>query len=273
MDLTFLGTNTLLITKGASSLLIDPHFSRPGLFQLLWKIKPDKAKIRSGLKKLNVSTLDGILLTHTHYDHAMDAVEVAHQTSGVIYGSESVPNLAKGASLSQDKFQVVTPMERINIGAFHVILLDADHISFPPPLGWFMPDKGRINQPLTPPLHFWRHQSGSINAILIDNLLVLGSAGLMPNPFPKIDVKTAVLSIGGLETKPLRYLEKLYQQTVLQTGAQQVMLSHWDNFFRPISQDVQTLGLGTLTIQRIKRLGKLHGQGVKVLVPGERIEI
>jgi L-ascorbate metabolism protein UlaG (beta-lactamase superfamily) len=273
MYLTFQGTNTLLLTKGASSLFIDPHFSRPGLFQLLWKIKPDKAKIRSGLKKLNVSTLDGILLTHTHYDHAMDAVEVAHQTGGVIYGSKSAVNLAKGAGLSQDKFRVVTPMERINIEAFPVTWLDACHISFPPPLGWLMPDKGRINQPLTPPLHFWRYQSGSIYAILIDNLLVLGSAGLMRNAYPKVDVKTVALSVGGLETKPLRYLERLYRQAVLQTGAQQVMLSHWDNFFRPISRDVQTLGLGKITIQRIKRLGKLHGQEVKVLVPGVRNEI
>ena len=273
MYLTFLGTNTLFITNGTSSLLIDPHFSRPGLCKLLWKTKPDKAKIRSGLKKLNVTTLDGILLTHTHYDHAMDAVEVAHQTSSVIYGSKSATNLAKGGGLSQDKFQVVIPMEQINIGAFRVTFLDADHISFPLPLGLFMPDKGRISQPLTPPLYFWRYQSGSVFAILIENLLVLGSAGLMPNPFPKIDVKTVVLSVGGLETKPIRYLEKLYQQTVLQTGAQQVMLSHWDNFFRPISRDVQTLGLGSLTIQRIMQLGKLHGQEVKVLVPGERIEI
>lgn len=273
MILTFLGTNTLYIKKGASRLMIDPHFSRPSLLKLMRKIKPDKAKIRSGLKALGVNTLDGTLLTHTHYDHAMDAAEVIHQVGGVLYGSESAANLAKGAGLSKEKYRIVSPGDRNNIGSFNVTWLGSRHISFPPPLGWFMPKIGKITRPLSPPLHFWEYQSGAVYAVLIDHLLVFGSSGFIADAYQECDAKAVVLTIGGLETKPYRYLEMLYQQTVVQTNAQQVLISHWDNFFLPVSRDSQTVGFGKLTIQRLKRLGKNYGQTVKVLLPGKRIKI
>ncbi len=272
MKITFQGTNNLHITRGSSSLLIDPHFSRPGLFKLLTKIAPDKEKIRSGLNLLGVDKLDGVLLTHTHYDHAMDAAEVIRQGGGVLYGSESAANLAKGAGFSEDIYRVVKPNDHVRIGAFNVTFHASRHISFPPPLGWVMSKNGRISRPITPPLHFWEYKSGAVFSILIDHLLVFGSAGFLPGAYQNIDANAVILSIGGLETKSLRYLEIYYEQAVIQTGAQQVLISHWDNFLQPLSKNIQALGLANITIQRISQLGARYGQTVKVLLPGEGIE-
>ena len=253
--------------------MIDPHFSRPGLMKLLHKIEPDKAKVRSGLRKLDATVLNGVLLTHTHYDHAMDAAEVVHQSGGALYGSESAANLAIGAGLSKRQYRVVMPQEQVTIGTLKVTWLNSRHISFPPPFSWFMPENGRINHPVSPPLYFWKYQSGSVYAILIEHLLVFGSAGFILNACQGYDAKAVVLSIGGLETRSFHYLEKLYQHTVIQTGAQKVLISHWDNFFLPISPKPHTLGLAKLTIQRLKRLGTQYGQTVEVLLPGEKIRI
>jgi L-ascorbate metabolism protein UlaG (beta-lactamase superfamily) len=275
MNLTYFGTNTLFIQKDTSSLMIDPHFSRPRFLKLLERIKPDAIKIHSGLRALGVDRLDGVILTHTHYDHALDASEVVCQAGGTLFGSESAVNLAKGAGVYKEKYRVVKPGDQTRIGTFKVTWLNSRHISFPPPLNWFMPEQGRIPEPITSPIYFWKYQSGPVYAILIDHLLVFGSAGFIPNNYKKYDVKVVVLSIGGLETKSFQYLERLYQQTVVQTGAQQVLLSHWDNFFRPISPGVQTLALGLAngTIRRLKQLGKDFGQRVKVLIPGEKISV
>lgn len=273
MDLTFFGTNTLFIEKDTSSLMIDPHFSRARFLKLLQRIKPDAIKIQSGLRALGVDRLDGVLLTHTHYDHGMDAVEVARQTGGTLYGSESAACLAKGAGLSKEKYQVVQSGDHTRIGVFTITWFNARHITLPPPLDWFMPEYEHINKPITPPVYFWKYQSGPVYAILIDQLLVFGSAGFIHDSYQDCDVKAVVLSIGGLETKSYQHLERLYQQTVVQTGAQQVLLSHWDNFFRPISPGGKTLGLAKLTIQRMKKLGRVYGQNVKILVPGEKIRI
>jgi len=273
VELTYLGTNTLLIKKGSSTLLIDPHFSRPSLIKLFRKIKPNKKRIVSGLKDSGIEVLDGVLLTHTHYDHAMDAAAVVKQVGGVLYGSKSAVNLAKDADLSQEDYQLVLPHNRINIGEFDVAWLDSQHISFPPPFGWLMPKFGRISQPLSPPIHFWGYQCGEVYAILVDNLLIFGSAGYMQGAYRDSEARVVVMSIGGLETKPGRYLEKLYRDLVVGTGAQRVLISHWDNFFKPFSANIQALGFARSTILRLKKLGKRYGQSVKVLHPCETIKI
>jgi len=273
MNLTFLGTNTLLLEKATSRLMIDPHFSRPGLLQLLDKNKPDRARISSALKAFGISELNGVLLTHTHYDHAMDAAEVINQVGGILYGSDSAANLAKGAGFSKEKFLVVDPKDNAWIGAFNVTWFESQHISFPPPLIWFMPINGRIDEPIMPPLHFWQYKRGEVYAILIDNLLVFGSAGFIPNAYKGCDPKAVVLSIGGLETKSSKYLEVLYEHTVVQTGAHQVLVSHWDNFFRTLEKPIHPIGFARHTIRKIKQLGARYGQSIDVLLPGERIEI
>ncbi len=45
-QLTYGGTNCILFRKGGSTLLIDPHFTRPAFLSLLGKIKPSPEKIR-----------------------------------------------------------------------------------------------------------------------------------------------------------------------------------------------------------------------------------
>jgi len=273
MNLTYLGTNTLLLEKGASRILIDPHFSRPGFLKLLGKIEPDTARISSGLNVLGLNALNGVLLTHTHYDHAMDAAEVINQAGGILYGSESAAKLTKGAGFSREKFRIVYPGDEAKVGAFNVTWFKSKHISFPPPLSWFMPKNGGINQTMSPPVHFWQYKSGEVYAILVDNLLVFGSAGFIPKAYSECDPKAVVLAIGGLESKSSKYLELLYENTVIQTGAHQVLVSHWDNFFKTLDEPVQAIGFANRTICKLKQLGDHFGQRIKVLIPGEKIEI
>jgi L-ascorbate metabolism protein UlaG (beta-lactamase superfamily) len=97
MKITYLGTNTLLFNEDQTSLLIDPHFTRPRKLNLLSKIRPEPEIIAENLARFEIRKLEGVLLTHTHYDHALDAVEVIRQAGGVLYGSASAVHLARGA--------------------------------------------------------------------------------------------------------------------------------------------------------------------------------
>lgn len=273
MELTFWGTNTLLITKGTSNILIDPHFSRPGLLKMCWKIEPDSKKIESGLQTLGVNNLDGVLLTHTHYDHALDAAAVVFQTGSVLFGSESAANLARGAGLRRERYQVITGNKQASIGQFDVKWIESSHIKLPLPLRLLMPEKGIIPRPVTSPMYFWKYQCGKVYAVLVDNLLIFGSAGILPEMEHQVNAEVVLLSIGGLETKSVCYLERLYCQNVIKVGADLVLLSHWDNFFRPLSKKTHTFGLAKITINRLDQLTKQTGKRMKVLYPGGRINI
>jgi hypothetical protein len=125
-----------------------------------------------------------------------------------------------------------------------------------------LPKSGQIPQPMQPPAWFWEYQCGTVYAIQVDQVLIFGSAGFELGAYRDVEVKCVVMGIGGLDLMPLTYLDRLYQETVLPTGAKQVYLSHWDNFFRPLRQDARPHILARRSIGRLKRLGARYGQTV-----------
>ncbi len=263
--ITFLGTNCLLFSKAGSSLLIDPHFIRPRLAKLMGRIAPDPGRISENLAKARVESLDGVLLTHTHYDHALDAVEVTKQTGAFLYGSSSAMMLAGGEGLDSIKGQEVSNGEKVKVGKFRIRFIHSRHIQFPAPFRWFMSDDELINQPLAPPAWFWQYRCGQVFAILVDRTLVFGSANFIPGAYSDQDVDTVILGIGGLGMKPRGYLENLYGETVLSSGAKKVLVSHWDNFFRPVGEGLRPL-IGSLrTFGQLVQLGHQYGQEVELL--------
>jgi L-ascorbate metabolism protein UlaG (beta-lactamase superfamily) len=271
MHLTYQGTNSLVISKDQSAVIIDPHYTRPGLLSLMTRIQPNRKRISRWLNAADIDQLDAVLLTHTHYDHALDAPEVIWQKGGILFGSRSAVNLAKGTGLSTNQFQVVAMGRSYFVGNFLVRFHSARHIGFPPPLNWVMLQKRDISAPLTPPAWFWTYQSGEVYAIQVDNMLIFGSAGFSPGAYDGLEIETVVLSIAGLETQPDAYLEKYYHETVLAVGAQRVLLSHWDNFFRPLSSKIRTLGFSKYNMRRLKNLGERHGQNVHLLSVDEPV--
>ena len=92
----FTGTSTLLFSDGETRWMVDGWFSRPGPFELLFgKIAPDLAAIGRGLAANEVTNLDAVFPVHSHYDHAMDAPEVALRTGAVLMRSESTSALGQ----------------------------------------------------------------------------------------------------------------------------------------------------------------------------------
>lgn len=273
MELTYLGTNALLFKKGGSTLLVDPHFTRPGMLRLLGKIQPDASAVTTGLAGAGVKHLDGILLTHTHYDHALDTPEVLRQAGGVLYGSESALHLAQGAGLSEAHCVQVTPGEVYPIGAFNVSFHPSRHIAFPAPIGWLIPQTGAITRPLHLPAWFWEFQCGSVFAIRVDHTLIFGSAGFEPDAYQNMELNSVVLGIGGLDSMPEQYVSQLFREAVLLPGAKHVFLSHWDNFFRPLGTTLKAHILARRSIEMVRSLGVRYGQTVHLLAYGHTFTI
>jgi len=273
MELTYLGSNTLMLKKEKSALLIDPHFTRPGLLRLVFGLEPDTLRVSRGLRLMGVESVDAVLLTHTHYDHALDLSAVIRLTGGTVYGSESARQILLGAGLPKALFHLAQPSEISQVGAFSLRFHSARHIPFPPPLRWLLPESGVIEEPLRPPAPFWAYHCGEVYAIQVDRTLVFGSAGFKPGACAGLDLEAVVLGIGGLEIKPDSYLQQLYHETVVATGARFVWLSHWDNFLRPLDRKVKHLAFSNRTFQRIKALGEEHGQMVAQLPFNQPVHI
>ena len=151
------------------------------------------------------------------------------------------------------------------MGDFAVRFLPSQHIQFPAPLSRMASSADPIPQPLTPPAWFWEYRCGEVSAILVDRVLIFGSAAFISGAYWGWEVDTVVLGIGGLGLRPSSYLETLYRETVVASGARQVLISHWDNFFRPSQTDLRPLGRAAWTLTRLEALAKRYGQTITLL--------
>ena len=65
---------------------------------------------------------------HSHYDHAMDAPEVAKRTGAQLVGSQSTANIALGYGFPKDKLTVVGDSPNMHFGRFQITLLASGHV-------------------------------------------------------------------------------------------------------------------------------------------------
>lgn len=236
----FLGVSTLLIRDAQTTVLIDGFFTRPGLLTLLAsKLEPDPDTIASELARAGVDEAAAIVVVHSHYDHAMDAPEVARQTGAVVIGSESTANVCRGWGLPERQIVVPAPGESLRFGSFVVRLIESEHF----PHGIAM---GEIDEPLVPPARALEYLDGGSFSVSIEHpgtgsLLIQGSAGWRPGELAGETFDVVLLGVGGLGGREESYREQYYEQVVEMVHPSLVIPIHWDDFTRPLTEPLRAL--------------------------------
>ena len=73
VEIRYLGAAGLYLHWGEDSILLGPFFSNPGLFRvLLGAWRTDDAAIQRGLAGIDVSAVEAVFAGHSHYDHIGD---------------------------------------------------------------------------------------------------------------------------------------------------------------------------------------------------------
>lgn len=237
---TFLGVASLLIDDGDTALMTDGFFSRPSLPRVaLGRIAPDHARIHAALARAGVDRLAAVLPVHTHYDHAMDSAVVADRTGAVLVGGESTAYVGRGHELPEDRVRVATPGEPMAFGAFTLTLVESHHCP---------PDRypGEITAPVVPPVKTAAYKCGEAWSILLEHAsgrsaLLQGSAGYVAGSLAGRSADVAYLGVGQLGVQSEEYIRTYWAETVETVGARTVVLTHWDDFFRPLDQPLRAL--------------------------------
>lgn len=238
LGVTFAGVSTLLVDDGETAILTDGFFSRPGLLPVaLGQIRPDLPRIHECLQRLLAATptvigLDAVVPVHSHFDHAMDSAEVARSTGATLVGGLSTANIGRGAGLPEDRMLIVGSGSTWRRGAWTVRMTASAHCP---------PDRypGEITSPVIPPVKTSAYKCGEAWSIVLTHdsgpsLLVQGSAGYVVGSLAGQRADVAYLGVGQLGLRNEEYLATYWAETVRAVGARRVVLTHWDDFFRPL---------------------------------------
>jgi len=244
-SVTFAGVSTLAFDDGESALLVDGFFSRPPLLRVgLGRIAPVPARIEAGLTRLGLlgpdaSRVEAVVPVHSHFDHVMDSAEVARRSGAPLLGGESTMNVGRGAGLPDEQLRVLPPATPLAHGPWTLTAIPSEHCP---------PDRypGTIDEPLTAPARARAYRCGEAWSLLVEHpriapTLVQGSAGFVPGALDGTRADVVHLGVGQLGVLGEEYVAQYWEHTVTAVGARRVVLTHWDDFFRPLTEPLRAL--------------------------------
>jgi L-ascorbate metabolism protein UlaG (beta-lactamase superfamily) len=255
----WLGTAGFAIEHDGHTLLVDPYVTRASLARcLVAPLWSDGSAIRR-----YVPRADAIVLGHTHFDHALDAPLIARRTGARVFGSRSAALLCRSQGVPADRVEDVqgepgqAPIER-DVGPFHLRFVPSAHSRFA--LGT-VPFAGEIADCADVPMRAEAYKCGAVFGVEIRvagrTLYHLGSAELVDASVDVKHVDLLLMCVAGWNAGrdvPERIAHRLHPGAVL--------LSHWDDFLRPLGRRVRALPAMQLP-RLVERLGRA-APGVRV---------
>jgi L-ascorbate metabolism protein UlaG (beta-lactamase superfamily) len=229
LELSWLGVAGYRLAYEGRVLYIDPYVSRVPLGAVLSR-RPALAdpELHERLLGQETGEVVGILLGHTHFDHAIDVPLLTRRWNTQAYGSSSLHRLMTLYGLADRAVQVV-PRQRYELGPFEVTFIPSLHSKLL--LGYRVPFDGEFTCENLDALAPRAYRCGDIYGIKITvaetTLYHQGSANLIDDQVPRGGVDVFLAGIAGRSFTPdywSRILPRLEPKTIV--------ASHFDDFFR-----------------------------------------
>jgi L-ascorbate metabolism protein UlaG (beta-lactamase superfamily) len=125
---TYLGVNGFQFETRGHGLLIDPYFTRVGLWAgaLNERIESNPNRVESGLRHVR-RNVDAILVTHAHFDHLLDVPEIMRHTRARLVAGPTAIRLVELFGISRNECDIVKAGSVRRIGPWTIRVLAAQH--------------------------------------------------------------------------------------------------------------------------------------------------
>lgn len=235
LELEWLGVSGYRITSEGKTLFVDPYLSRAPLSSLLLgrKALPDEMQLERWLRPQG--EVVGVLVGHTHFDHAVDAPAIARRYGCSAYGSESLRHLMALHRI-EERAVVIEPYRTYELGPFEVRFTPSVHSKLL--LGLAVPMDGQLSCEHLDALSPRAYRCGEVFGIRIDvagvSLYHQGSANLIDDALRERGVDVFLAGVAGRSFTPRywsRILSRLEPRVIVPT--------HYDDFFVPMEQPMK----------------------------------
>lgn len=235
LEVEWLGVSGYRLTYEGRTIFIDPYLSRVPLRSLLLRrpTLPDPAALDRFVRA--PGEVVGVLVGHTHFDHAVDAPEISRRFGCPAYGSDSLQRLMALHGLAERAVEV-EPYRTYELGPFEVSFTPSAHSKLL--LGLAVPYDGDLTCEHLDGLSPGAYRCGQVWGISIRVAGALlyhqGSANLVDDAVRESGVDVFLAGVAGRGFTSdywKRILPLLEPRTVVPT--------HYDNFFRPLGERME----------------------------------
>ncbi len=228
--ITYLGVNGFQFENGGHALLVDPYFTRVGLWAgaLNERIESNPNRVSDGLRHVRPN-IDAILVTHAHFDHLLDVPEIMRRTRAQLIAGPTAIRLVASLGIPPNKCGAVRPGSIRKVGPFTIRILAAQHDRLFGKVPF--PEKATLSKPVNAadwvvgePLAFLIEAVG--NRIYIDS-------GGIPGAPPPAGMGRVDLAILGVALPDSR---KRFAEAVRLLKPRYILPSHQDDMFGPMDR-------------------------------------
>jgi L-ascorbate metabolism protein UlaG (beta-lactamase superfamily) len=241
LELEWLGVSGYRLAYEGRTLYIDPYVSRVPLRSLLLRRQaiPHLAEIERFLPASEqAGEVVGVLVGHTHFDHAVDAPALARRYGCAAYGSSSLAALMRLHGVGEQGVEV-EPYRTYELGPFEVSFVPSAHSKLL--LGLAVPFAGELTCEHLDGLAPSAYRCGQVWGIHIAVAGVTfyhqGSADLVDDAIRHRGVDFFLAGIAGRN-----FTERYWERILPRLDPAAVVPTHYDDFFVPLSKEMELMG-------------------------------
>jgi L-ascorbate metabolism protein UlaG (beta-lactamase superfamily) len=235
LEVEWLGVSGYRLSTEGKTLFVDPYLSRVPFADLLRRrpTLPDPAALDRFVHA--PGDVVGVLVGHTHFDHAVDAPALARRFGCNAYGSDSLVTLMGLHGLAEQAFSV-TPYRTYELGPFEVSFTPSVHSKLL--LGLAVPYDGDLTCEHLDALSPAAYRCGQVWGISIEvagiRFYHQGSANLIDGAIRERDVDVFLAGVAGRN-----FTDDYWRRILPRLDPKVVVPTHYDNFFRPLGRPME----------------------------------
>lgn len=235
LEVEWLGVSGYRMSFEGQTIFVDPYLSRVPFADLVRKrpTLPDPAALDRFVRA--PGAVAGVLVGHTHFDHAVDAPAIARRFGCKAYGSDSLLTLMGLHGLAEAAVEVV-PYRTYELGPFEVSFTPSVHSKLL--LGLAVPYDGDLTCEHLDALTPGAYRCGQVWGISIQvagvHFYHQGSANLVDDAIRESGVDVFLAGVAGRN-----FTEDYWRRIIPRLDPKVVVPTHYDNFFRPLGRPME----------------------------------